>query len=69
MLLTIVGRLAVTLELHGPWPAELAERTATGLGPLRSLLLDDGQLSFAGFSGPRIAAVPVTCRRLRANGE
>ena len=34
----------VTLDLHEPWPAKLAERTGTGLGPLRSLTLRGGHL-------------------------
>ena len=31
--------VAVTLDLHDPWPGEIAEPTGTGLGPLRSLSL------------------------------
>ena len=36
--------VAVTLDLHDPWPAELAEPAGTGLGPLRSLSLRGGHL-------------------------
>ncbi len=36
--------VAVTLDLHAPWPAEPAARTSQGLGPLRSLALRDGRL-------------------------
>ena len=36
--------VAVTLDLHDPWPGEIAEPTGTGLGPLRSLSLRGGHV-------------------------
>jgi len=36
--------VAATLDLHAPWPAQPAARASRGLGPLRSLVVQDGQL-------------------------
>lgn len=36
--------VAVTLDLHDPWPGEIAEPTGSGLGPLRSLSLRGGHV-------------------------
>jgi hypothetical protein len=47
--------VAVTLDLHEPWPGELAEPAGTGLGPLRSLSLRGGHLEVV----PAPDAAPV----------
>lgn len=54
--LQLVG-LAVTLDLHAPWPAEAPARGSAGLGPLRSLSVLDGRLAVV--TAPDVAPLLV----------